>query len=189
MTVGMRNLQLPSWAAAALVARCARRYAEAYSSETTEPAASRIAVAQAVALSEARAGLGGDRESFELVEIDGQFFDNYDVEAIAVALGGYVTAASNTLDDLHEDPDLEPQLQRTLASVRLALVALETAFPIDTRSGELLPISEVLDLALAGDPDVKPWVEADVQRLQTMFEQSDWTHATAVPATVFGPLC
>lgn len=188
MTAGMRELQLPIWAAAALAARCARRYAEAYSSETAEPAACRMAVSQAVALAEARAGLGGERQLFDPLEIDGQWFDNYDVDAIAVALGGYATAAINTVADLQGEPNIEPQLRRSLTSVQLALLALESAFPVGDRSEEHLPMREVLDLAVAGDASVRPTVDADTELVRAMSEQLGWTDATGVPASVFGPL-
>lgn len=188
MAIEMQDLQLSGWAAAALVARCAKRYAEAYESDVAEPAAGRIAVVQAVALAEMRAELGGRREFSEPLEVDGQVFNSYDIDAISVALGGYITAARNTLEDLHEDIGVRPQLQRTLAAVRLALLALETAFLMDVTPEGHPQVSEAVDLAVTSDTGVLPLVEADLQRLRVACEQLGWTDVSGVPSDVFGPL-
>ena len=183
-----QNRGSASWVTTAFIARCARRYADLYVEDPVEPAAARTAVAEAVWLAEARAGSGGDRDFCEALELDGKFFDNYDVQSVYGAVEGYTLAASNTYDDLVADPGIEPIVRRTLTALRLASIALESAFPDETGVSESPDHDSAVEWAVYGEPELGDCIAADLAHIESLRQKNGWGKDTAVPPTVFGPL-
>lgn len=183
---GMQNCGF--WGNVALIARCARRYADIFTGDSAEPAAARLAVAEAVQLAEARAAVGGETDLDEALQLDGKFFDTYDIASVHGALLEYLSAARNTYDDLAADLYAEPSLRRTLTALRLAIVALECAFPRDTSSIEPIDINAVLDLALNRESHLSFNINEDIVRLESIFRQPGTGDKTGVSPHDFGPL-
>jgi signal transduction histidine kinase len=183
------EISLPRWARVAFVARCARRYAEAFGADRAEPAAARTAVLQAVQLAELRAASGGAVGTYsDALEIDGQFFDHYDIQSIADALSSYAVAASNTFDDLAEDASVGPVALRAVTAVRLASLALDAAFPDELDAAEVSTLQQAFEWAVSGDSGLLRDVEADLALLEERSRKQAWTDETAVPAAILGPL-
>lgn len=142
---------LSYWAKAAFAARCARHYAAVYTIDPGEPASARTAVAEAVALAEISAGLGGGPDaSGRCIQIEAQFFDHYDVAALGNALGAFWTAAANTLSDLSECNTDECTARRNVAAIALAGNALRAAFPSVLESTQSFEPQEVLAMMCEG---------------------------------------
>ena len=98
----------------------------------------------------------------DYISLGSTHFDNYDIEALKTALAAFDSAAENTYTDLREDPKLEPTARRIWTSIRLARIALFTAF-----QGDLNPaIRETLDhvslWATEGEPQLSGPVMADL---------------------------
>jgi hypothetical protein len=53
-----------------------------YQDDASEPAAPRELVVQAIYLAEKRAAMGGRADFDDAIQVDEQFFDNYDVVAL-----------------------------------------------------------------------------------------------------------
>lgn len=183
---GMKNVGF--WGNVALIARCARRYADLFTGDSAEPAAARIAVAESVQLAEARAAIGGEVDLDESLQLDGKFFDTYDITSVHGALLEYFSAAQNTYDDLAADVDVEPSVRRALTALRLAIVALESAFPRDAVSIESLDVNAALDLALNREPHLNFNISEDIVRLEAIFQRPDTGDKTGVSPDDFGPL-
>jgi signal transduction histidine kinase len=184
-----QNRGSASWVITAFIARCARRYAELYVDDPAEPAAARTAVAEAVWLAEARAGMGGERGVFcDALELDGKFFDHYDVQSVSRALDGYASAASNTYDDLVADPSIEPIVRRTLTALRLASIALDSAFPDETGAGESPEQNSAVEWAVYGEPELGDYIAADLAQIESLWQKNGWGNDTAAPPSLFGPL-
>lgn len=180
---------LPYWAVVAFIARCARRYADCFGENSAEPAASRVAVDEAVRLAEERASLGGDRYcDGGYLEFDGKFFDNYDIRAINEALGSYSVAARNTLVDLSEDPEMEPVSRRNLTALCLASLALEAAFPDELSASDLLDQNEAIGWVVFGDPALSSCIEADLLHAECLAKGQGWIDETGISPAVFGTL-
>ena len=107
------------------VVRCAREMLPAYEGDTGEPLWQRSLASQAIGIAYIRAGAGGYRyqEGSEAVVLDGQYFDNYDLDAAVSALGACINAALNTHAELQQD---ETNLNLTV--LQLAEMALVCAF-------------------------------------------------------------
>lgn len=180
---------LPFWVVVAFIARCARRYADAFGEDSAKPAAIRVAVDEAVRLAEERASLGGAHYHYDgYVEFDGKFFDNYEILAINQALGSYSVAARNTLTDLSEDPELEPVARRNLTALCLASLALEAAFPNEIGASDLLDPKEAMDLVVFGEPALYSCIEADLLHAECLTKSEKWMDETGISPAVFGPL-
>ncbi|WP_440060458.1 sensor histidine kinase [Pseudomonas syringae] len=176
------------WGAVAFIARCARRYADIYSEDSAEPAAARIAVAEAVQLAEARAARGGLIDFNDALEIDGKYFDNYDIVSVHGALREYATAASYTYDDLAADVNIESITRRTHTALCLACVALESAFPNDIAVNDVVDIHYVAKLTMHGDSDLKKNIDEDLDRLKIIKKQKCTQDLAGVSPDEFGPL-
>ncbi len=176
------------WGNVALIARCARRYADLVTGDSAEPAAARIAVAESVQLAEARAAIGGEADLDEALQLDGKFFDTYDITSVHGALLKYFSAARDTYDDLAADADVEPSLRRALTALRLAIAALESAFPREAGLIESLDINAILNLALNHEPHLSFNINEDIVRLQAVFQQPGTGDTTGISPDVFGPL-
>lgn len=177
--------RLPHWAQIAVIARCARRFCDAFSDDTAEPAPARAAVLSAVKLVEAVSQRG---EAEDALEIDGQWFDNYDINAIQNALLGYAHAADNTHVDLVEDPVAKPVCMRTWAAIVIASLALGACFPEPGESSEQDVLGRVLSWATDVDPVLGDNMRSDIALAQDLAESKSWTDATAVAPDVLGPL-
>jgi len=173
---------LPYWASVAFIARCARRYAELISEDNAEPRSTRSAIMDAVRLAELRASSGGEWDDVDYEEIDGQFFDNYDIVAVHEALRSYAVAASNTV----VDQDGLTEAKRIHASICLAILALEAAY-VNYIDGVDEPPSHTvaIDWVLYGEPELLPLIEEDLSRLEPLAGETD---EFGVPPTVFGAL-
>lgn len=182
---------LPYWAAAAYVARCARRFLECYEKDTAEPSAQRATVAQAVVLAESMAALGGDPEQITCLELNGQFFDNYDIDAIKDALVASENAAENTYADLHEDKAVERSVGRILTAISLARLALTCAFS-DGLSPSPVTVSNhvrlAIDWALWGENGIESALVRDFNRLIEEVRSVGLTDHDPVSPDVFGDL-
>lgn len=150
-----------------------------------EPAPGRSAVLSAVKLVEAAAQCGHVEDA---LEIDGQWFDNYDISAIQNALRGYASAAHNTHADLVEDPVAEPVCMRTWAAIVIASLALDACFPEPGESPEQNVLERVLGWATDVDPVTGNNMRSDITTAQSLAESKSWTDETAVPPDVLGPL-
>lgn len=178
-----------SWVTTAFIARCARRFADLYVDDPAEPAAARTAVAEAVWLAEARAGMGGERGVFcEALELDGKFFDHYDVVSVSSALSSYESAASNTYDDLVADPGIEPIVRRTLTAMRLASLALDSAFPDETGVSESPEEDSAVEWAVYGEPELESQIAGDLAQIESLWLKNGWGNETPAPPSLFGPL-
>jgi signal transduction histidine kinase len=175
----------------AYVARCARRFLECYERDPAEPSAQRALVSQAVALAEIRAASGGDPSDMEQLELDGQYFDNYDIIAIENALAASEHAAENTYTDLHEDLGVERHVARILTATYLARLAVNCAF-----SGELqisfrsIPecVRLAIDWAIWGEVDVNGALVRDFNCLTEQVVAYAITEHDPFPTTLFGEL-
>lgn len=173
---------LPFWALIAYLSKCARRCAESYLDDPAEPRAAQVAVDEAIVLAESRAARGGDPEAWEgVMEIDGRFFDRYDVEALSRALDAYRHAAWQTCVDLNDAVS-----RMNLAAIDLARLALSTAFaPRDAEGLQIVDPKEALDVIGRGDERLVAYAEADLFLLERLSEEGCWTDESSVAAHVF----
>lgn len=180
---------LPYWATVAFIARCARRFSDAFGEDSAEPAATRVTVEEAVRLAEERATLGKTPNSYEgYVEFDGKFFDNYDILAITQALGSYAEAARNTLADLSEDPQIEPVARRNLTAICLASLALASAFAEETDTFDVMDQDEAIDWVMFGEPTLRQSILADLQHAERLAQEQGWTDETGISPALLGRL-
>lgn len=186
---------VPYWAAVAFVVRCARRFLECYENDSAEPSAQRATVAQAVALAETRAALGGDPSVVDAIELDGQYFDTYDISAIATALGANENAADNTYADLHEDPNIERPIARIFTAICLAHLAFRCAFAHHLEgepSFELISLAESMRLAIEwsiwGENEINDTLIRDFMHLKEQIAQHVIGDQGSFPRTLFGKL-
>lgn len=182
---------LPRWAAVAYVARCARRFLECYENDESEPSSQRAVVGQAVVLAETRAAAGGDLDPSLNLEINGQFFDNYDIEAIEESLLGSENAAENTYTDLHADKDIERPVARILTATSLARLAFRCAFSYEvhkepTSLGE--NVKSAIEWALWGENQIERDLIRDFRRLTDECVKKQLDENSAIPSSVFGDL-
>ncbi|OIQ99430.1 sensor protein FixL [mine drainage metagenome] len=180
---------LPLWADVAFIARCARRYADLFGEDSAEPAAARTAVTEAVRLAEARASRGGSQSLDDgCLELEGQFFDHYDICSIYAALDSYTVAARNTLDEQNGDSVTEPPTRRILTAICLASSALAAAFPEEVGESAPRDHKKVIDWAVFGEPELRSCIEADLSHVERLSLQEGWGNETGVPPNAFGPL-
>lgn len=182
--------ELPYWAAAAFVARCARRCVDSYTQDEAEPYSARAAVKEAVRLAEINAGCGGTREDIwdEAIEFDGQFFDNYDVIALSFALRAYAEAAVNTLADLGDCVDGGPLAKRNLAAIELASKALSCSFPAGLVCDQSEVFDEVLELMRLSDGKMVALAHVDLALIRAASMDKGWCDEDGVRPEWFGPL-
>ncbi|MEF3082722.1 sensor histidine kinase [Luteimonas sp. SMYT11W] len=179
---------LPRWASVAITARIARRFADAYADDVHEPAGARIAVRNAVALAERAAARGGDGGISDTFEIDGEYFDNYDIEALALALGGYAQAANNTHADLSLDEHIEPFCRRGWSAIALALLALRCAFPEIVSDANARTMREAVDWSVRAEPATEDAIFAELTRAHELAEHNAWSDASPVVPADLGAL-
>jgi signal transduction histidine kinase len=178
-----------SWLTTAFIARCARRYADLYVDDPGEPAAARTAVAEAVWLAEARASMGGERGFFsDALELDGKFFDHHDILSVASAVSSYAVAASNTYDELAAEAGLEPIVRRNLTALRLASIAVESAFPEETDVIDPPQEKNASELAVYGEPELQDSIASDLAHMEKLQQEDGWNESTPAPTTLFPPL-
>lgn len=185
----------PYWAAVAYVARCARRFLECYEKDSAEPSAQRATVSQAVSLAEIRAASGGDPGVMGHVELDGQYFDNYDISAIATALAASENAADNTYADLHEDRSIERPVARIFTAICLARLAFDCAFASEL-DGEVMPsptplkenVRLAIDWAIWGEIEVNDSLVRDFEQLAKRVALDAITDNDPFPSSFFGEL-
>lgn len=179
---------LPRWASVAVISRIARRFADAYADDVQEPAASRTAVRNAVALAESAASRGGHSDVSDTYEIDGEYFDHYDIQALAQALAGYAEAANNTHAELSGDEHAEPFCRRAWSAIALALIALRSishgVFP-DAGSSFL---KEAVDWSVRSEPATEKAILADLSHAHELAAQRDWSDVSAVLPAELGSL-
>ena len=206
--IGKLN-SLPLWATVAFIARCARRCLPLYKDDTAEPAEQRAAVTQAIRLAEKRASIGGKVGFEDALEIDGQFFDNYDLDSLNSALSASVQAASNTHDDLGADNSVigesgvtaTDHIRAILAVTSLAKLAFTTAFgeEIYVRCAgdpdipmEFSDLSKRAEAAIGwsvfGNKAVEPYILSDLKQLHSRVASEGWNDQTPVPPTTLGNL-
>jgi signal transduction histidine kinase len=185
----------PYWAAVAYIARCARRFLECYEKDSAEPSAQRVTVSQAVALAEIRATAGGDPSVMEPLELDGQYFDNYDISAIATSLAASENAADNTYTDLHEDQNIEGPVARIFTAICLARLAFDCAFASQL-DGELTPpfapllesMRLAIDWAIWGEIEVNDSLVRDFEQLTKQVAIHAIIDYDPFPSSLFGEL-
>ncbi|WP_122418506.1 sensor histidine kinase [Pseudomonas viridiflava] len=176
------------WGNVAFIARCARRFADMFAEDQAEPAAARIAVSEAIQLAEARAALGGSRYFEEALQLNGKFFDPYDIKSVHGALHEYAEAASHTHEDLAADVGVEPIARRTYVALRLARIALEAAFPDCILLEENVSLDSTVDWVLFGEPQLRQDIDADLVRLEAISNSNGAEQGIGVSPVEFGPL-
>jgi signal transduction histidine kinase len=192
---------LPRWAMAAFIARCARRLLPLYEQNDAEPADQRIAVTRAISLAERRAALGGDPDDYDVVALatDGQFVDDYDIDALKAALAGALQAATNTYSDLGDDEGKIPASDMSigqhtgviLAVTSLAGSSLDAAFGQEmNQEGPDLPelCIQAVNESLFADKVLEPHVLRDFEAVQRAAREGNWDDTTGVAPEVFGEL-
>jgi signal transduction histidine kinase len=184
----MLDRPLPRWASVALVSRIARRFADAYADDVHEPAGSRIAVRNAVALAEQAAIRGGDGDVSDTFEIDGEYFDHYDIQALAMALAGYAQAANNTHADLSLDEHIEPFCRRGWSAIALALIALQCAFPKIVSDANARTIREAVDWSVNAEPATKDAIFVEFGRTHELAVHNGWSDVSPVIPADLGTL-
>lgn len=184
----MMDKPLPRWASVAVVSRIARRFADAYADDVHEPAASRIAVRNAVALAEQAAVRGGDGDVSETFEIDGEYFDHYDIQALAMALGGYAEAANNTHAELSADEHAEPFCRRGWSAIALALIALRCGFPEILSDTNAWTIQEAVDWSVKAEPATQNMIFAELARAHELAARNAWSDVSPVVPEDLGGL-
>lgn len=182
------NKNLAQWGAVAFIARCARRYADSFFEDFNEPLAARAAVTESVQLAEARAARGGNKEFDYALELDGKFFDPYDIKSMHGALLEYTSSYTNTYNDLVADPGIEPIARRTLTTFHLACMALESAFPDDTNTSPPLDYKVALECALHGESGLIKFITKDLTVIEGLYHQEGFKETTGVSQDIFGPL-
>jgi signal transduction histidine kinase len=192
---------LPRWALVAFIARCARRLLPLYEQDNAEPADQRMVVTRAILLAEKRAGMGGDSDThdYEPLWTEGQFVDNYDIDALASALAGAEEAATNTYSDIGSDKGKLPWGEMSigqytgviLAVTSLARLSFGAAFGKDLNSEEP-NFHELAEAAvkesLFADKSLVPHIERDVETLSELATSRQWNDGTAVGPEVFGDM-
>ena len=150
---------LPHWAAIAFLARCARRFLECYQKDPIKSSAQRAVVAQAVALAETAASIGGEDKEPGYFELNGEILDSYDLDAIYTALRANENAAENSYADLQEDTSTERSMARILTAVSLAQLSFGSAIGDGQSSKQ--SISEKITLAI----DWSLWGASEIEDL------------------------
>jgi signal transduction histidine kinase len=179
---------LPRWASAAFVARCAQRFIDVLDEDAAEPSAVRTTVVEAVRLSEVRAERGGDVNDTGAVEVDGRYFDNYDLLSIRQALNAFAQAAENTLADLAEDPVAETFCRRNFVAISLAVLALDTAYPEEQIPNAVNALDEAIRWALLGEPELRAVLDEDLALVTLLAAAEGWNDQTGVSAKLLGPV-
>jgi len=95
-----RRYRLPYWAALAFLTRQARQLVVEFENDEYEPAFMRVAVSQAIILTEKRCERGGVYQFEDVIKLGDEYFDVYDFDALATVLGGIEHAAKNTYIDV-----------------------------------------------------------------------------------------
>ncbi len=192
MTINTNEIpKLPRWALAAFTTRCAQRFLELYENDNHEPQSSRIAVSQAVLLSEARCNIGGDPDLIDAIQIKGQFFDNYDIVSLDSALYGCDEAANNTYADLSEDPTIENEARRIWTAIKLARFSLLCSFNTELSHSSMLPADLGIlaaQTAVWGEPSLTDDINGDIKRLLDLALTKGWTDEDPVTPSQAGPL-
>lgn len=138
-------------------------------------------------LAEAACHAGGHEVSY--YQIGGQHFDNYDIEALRMALSGSTNAASNSLTDLQEDEHIEPEVRRILVAHTLAALVLDAV--TSTESDDRVTAQQV-DVAFKwcvyGEAETAPTIEHDVATITDLTSSGTWNDASPVPLSLFGDL-
>jgi hypothetical protein len=193
---------IPRWALTAFIARCARRLLPLYEKDNAEPIDQRTVVSRAVLLAEKRATMGGDTDAYEYEQLwtDGQFVDNYDIDALAAALAGAEQAAANTFSDIGSDPSKAFDSSQVtageytgiiLSTISLARLAFQAAF------GRELSLQEQDFPGLAGEAvkevreaskSLKPELDRDLELIRSRARDEEWNDQTGVSPDVFGEL-
>lgn len=179
---------LPCWAHAAFVARCARRFADVFGEDPAEPSAVRTTVVEAVRLSETRAERGGDAHDNHPIEVDGRYFDNYDLSSMRQALAAFAEAAENTLADLAEDPVANAFCRRNVAAISLAALALAAAFPEEQITDAPGGPSKAMEWALLGEPELRTAIDKDLALLTSLAVAEGWNDQSGVSPKLMGPV-
>ena len=192
---------LPRWALVAFIARCARRLLPLYEQDNAEPADQRMVVARAILLAEKRAGMGGDSDThdYEPLWTDGQFVDNYDIDALASALAGAEEAATNTHSDMGGDESKVPWSEMSigqytgviLAVTSLAKLSFLAAFGKDLNSEEpnLRELAEAaVKETLFADKSLEPHIERDIEVLRAVATSQQWNDGTGAGPGIFGEM-
>ncbi|WP_157515106.1 sensor histidine kinase [Luteimonas abyssi] len=179
---------LPRWASVAITSRIAKRFADAYVNDVHEPAGSRIAVRNAVALAEQAALRGGDGDVSDAFEIDGEYFDNYDIQALAMALGGYAQAASKTHTDLSLDEHSEPSFRRGWSAIALTLIALRCAFPDIVSEAGAQTMREAVDWSVKAESATEHSIFAELTRAHELARHNSWSDKSPVVPADLGAL-
>lgn len=156
------------WRMVAFIVRCAQRYGTAYVKDEAEPAFSRTAVADALALAEAStiASPDSDQDS-EVWMVGDAYFDNYDIEALICALSSADEAAQNTYADLHEDPSVERLTRHAWTAIRLAGLAVHTAMRAEPGSDIEDLVKQAVSWATDDEPELVNIIGADLIRAMT----------------------
>jgi hypothetical protein len=199
---------LPRWALVAFIVRCAQRFLPVYLSDSYEPHDQRLLIANAIRLADKRASIGGDFGFQDALELDGQYFDPYDLESVRAALPGAVQAASNTFDDLVEDDSIAHEhgisiskyTGMILAVSTLAEFAFEAAFGFEfngmhdrprdpERPPNLIQLAEsASNCSRFGHDSMRSQLLIDLNRIKRRAQLELWNDQTPVSSSQYGPL-
>jgi signal transduction histidine kinase len=138
----------------------------------------------------------------DAIEIDGQFFDHYDLDSVRSALPGYLQAADNTHDDLSGDDEAGAKSALILAVTSLATSAFNAAFGEDDiyirSSGDpdiphgFPDIVKLADAAVGwaifGSRLIEPQIVRDVEEIHSRATSEGWNDQTPVSPEAFGDL-
>lgn len=176
---------VPTWAEAAFIARCARRYADQFVEDEAEPSAARMAVLEAVVLAEDRAARGGAPLTVDSdVSVLGRkFVDHHDIRSIYEALNSYAAAARNTDGEVDS-----PETARIVTTISLAALALAASFRQVVPEAKKPTVEDAIELALSGEDAPSRDVARDVKTFEESSRGSSSDNHTGVASEVFGPL-
>ncbi|WP_298236604.1 hypothetical protein [uncultured Azohydromonas sp.] len=167
------------WTKVGFVAHCAETLSRLASSYEAEPAWHRLAIEQAVACTKVRATSGGtpDVDDSPVIEIGSQFFDHYDIDALASALGNCYEAALNTAAEVEE-----PEADVMLAATALARLCLNAAFMADLLDPDIDVVEEAVSLMRNAGEEHGTHAAACLARLRLASAGLQLEHEDALPA-------
>jgi hypothetical protein len=179
--------KLPRWALVAYMAHCARSFLPRYEDESAEPIDQRTAVTQAIRLAENRAAQGGHFEFTDVIQIEGQFYDNYDIDFLSTALKGLLNTSLNTFSDLEVPIKSDNPASPILTAVYLAKLTFDAAFD-EYFSSDIARLAELAEQATVWVLDCEHTFQAqllrDFEMLLRRSTHENWINETPVPPEV-----
>ena len=186
---------LPYWAAAALIIRCAERHSWYYSRQSAEPTFPRVLVSDAVKVASQRISHGGPpgSEFEDAIVVGDQYFDHYDTEALRRGLCAAQHAAFNTFAESYnpiagKKDEINQELSLNADAITLALCALEAAFPEDAEEEISSLISSTADIVTCAGLRYEAPARRDLQLLGQKSSEQLWADESGVDLRVLGPI-